>query len=290
MTPGNKVISVKEAASLIADGDQVAIGGHTQRRHPMALLYEIIRQGKKDLSLVGWNNGIDMDMLIGAGCVREIQTSYVGMGKHGLALNHRRAAQRGELAIFEESENTALERFRAAAMGISFIPSNGPLGSGLMRFQRETREITCPFTGKKMAALRASQPDVALIHMHRADVKGNLQLDTDRVQENVADAFIARSARKVIASVEEIVSTEEIMKSATNTVVPKFFVDAVVEVKWGAHPCCCDTRYDYDFGFLDTYYEATKDEASFEAFLKEYVFGVEDFDAYLKKVGWPPAG
>ncbi|MCH2373509.1 MAG: CoA transferase subunit A [Planctomycetes bacterium] len=287
--PANKIISVQQAASLVSDGDQVAIGGHTQRRHPMALIYELVRQGKKDLSLVGWNNGIDMDLLIGAGCVREVQTSYVGMGKHGLALNHRRAAQRGELKIFEESENTALERFRAGAMGISFIPSNGPLGSGLMQFERETREITCPFTGKKMAALRAAQPDIALIHMHRGDAKGNLQLDSDIVMENIADVFIARSARKVVASVEEIVSTEEIMNDATNTVVPNFFVDAVVEVKWGAHPCCCDTRYDYDFDFLDKYYAATKEESSFEAFLQEYVHSVEDFDAYLKKAEWPTA-
>lgn len=285
MSLANKVVSLKDAAAMVSDGDQVAIGGHTQRRHPMAILYEMVRQGRKNLRLVGWNNGIDMDLLVGAGCVSEIQTSYVGMGKYGLALNFRRAAQAGEIDIFEESENTALERFRAGAMAIPFIPSKGPLGSDLMRYERETLTMTCPFTGERVAALRASRPDVALIHAHRADKKGNVQLDEEIVMENIADGFIGRSAKTVIVSVEEIVETSEIMLAATRTLLPNFFVHAVVELPCGAHPCCCDTRYDYDFAFTDKYYEASRAPQAFRKFLDEYVYGIPDHDAYLAKVG-----
>ena len=285
MTRANKIVSLKDAARLVRDGDQVALGGHTQRRHPMALVYELVRQRREKLRLVGWNNGIDMDLLVGAGCVSEIQTSYVGMGKYGLALNFRRAAQNGEIEIFEESENTALERFRAGAMAIPFIPSKGPLGSDLMRFERETRTMTCPFTGERVAALRASRPDVALIHAHRADAKGNVQLDEAIVMENIADGFIGRCAKTVVVSVEEIVDTSEIMQAARRTILPNFFVHAVVELPYGAHPCCCDTRYDYDFALMERYYEASRDPESFQRFLEEYVYGIADHEAYLAKVG-----
>ena len=136
-----KLRSLAEAASLVPDGARVALGGHSHRRHPMALIYEMIRQGRKDLRVMGWNNGVDVDILVGAGCVQEVQTSYVGMLKHGLALNYRRAAEAGRIQVIEDSEVTALARFRAGAMGLPFIPSPSPLGSDLMRFERETRQM-----------------------------------------------------------------------------------------------------------------------------------------------------
>ncbi len=280
-----KITSLEEAVGTIGDGAQLALGGHSQRRHPMAMVYELVRQGRRDLRLSGWNNGIDFDLLVGAGCVRSVQTSYVGMGRFGLALNYRRAAEAGSIDIVEDSENTALERFRAGAMGISFIPSNGPLGSGLMNFEAETREIVCPFTGKRMAALRAAEPDVALLHAHTADAKGNVQIDERVLMDNFADVFIARSAKRVIVSVEEIVSTETVMKRPQATILPGFFVDAVVEAPQGAHPCSCDLRYDYDLDFTALYYAASKNAATFDAFVDEYVRRPGSHADYLEKIG-----
>lgn len=281
----DKVRSLAEAARLVPDGARVALGGHSHRRHPMGLVYELIRQGRKDLRLMGWNNGIDVDVLVGAGAVREVQTSYVGMLKHGLARNFRRAAERGAIDVVEDSELTALARFRAGAMGLPFIPSPSPLGSDLMGFDRETREIQCPFTGRKIAALRAADPDVALLHAHRADPKGNIQTDERYVKEGTADVFIGRSAQVVIVTVEEIVETGELMRRPDLTRLPGFLVDAVVELPRGAHPCSCDLRYDYDLDFIDRYYEASRDEESFQAFLDQYVREVLDHAGYLERVG-----
>jgi glutaconate CoA-transferase subunit A len=278
-----KVQSIRDAIRSIVDGEQVAIGGHSHRRHPMALLYEVVRQGKRNLQLIGWNNGIDVDLLVGANCVAGVQTSYVGMGKFGLALNFRRAAEAGLLSIVEDSENTALERFRAGAMGISFIPSNGPLGSGLMD-SAETMPIYCPFTGKPMAALRAAQPDVALIHAHAADEKGNVQLDERYLMDNLADINIARSAKRVIVSVEELVTTAQVMEHPARTILPGFLVDMVVVASHGAHPCACDLRYDYDLDFMAEYHQASQNEVSFRQFITTYVTAVEDHAGYLRVV------
>jgi glutaconate CoA-transferase subunit A len=281
----NKVLSLQGAVALIHDGDQVAIGGHSHRGHPMGLIYEMIRQRKKDLRLMGWNNGIDFDILVGAGCVSEVQTSYVGMLKHGLALNYRRAAEQGEIAIIEESEITALARFRAGAMGLPFIPSRSPLGSDLMQFDREYSEATDPFTGKKIALLRAAQPDVSIIHGHTADSKGNVQFDARYLQEKCGDIFVARSGKTVIVSVEEIVETAEIMSEPHRTVLPGFQVDAVVELPRGAHPCACDKRYDYDLEFIDAYYEASRSPEEFARFLDTHVRDAGDHQDYLRQVG-----
>lgn len=281
----DKILSLQDAVSLIKDGDQVALGGHSHRRHPMALVYEIVRQKKRGLYLIGWNNGIDVDLLVGAGCAKKVQTSYVGLGKFGLALNFRRAAERGEIEIVEESETTALYRFRAGAMGISFIPSKMPLASDLMRFEDNTKESSCPFTGERVALLRRACPDVALLHAHSADRKGNIQLDERYLMENIADILIAKSARLVVVSVEEIVDTYVLMKRPHRTVLPGFFVHAVVYAPFGAHPCACDYRYDYDLDFTTKYYEASRSEESFQNFLDYYVYQSSDHWSYLEKVG-----
>ena len=151
----------------------------------------------------------------------------------------------------------------AAAMGLPFIPNPSPLGSDLMRFERETLTVQCPFTGRTLAALRAADPDVALLHAHRADERGNVQIDERYVKEGTADVFIGRSARAVIVSVEEIVETAELMKRPDLVRLPGFLVDAVVEVPRGAHPCSCDLRYDYDLKFIDRYYEASRSDEGF---------------------------
>lgn len=116
-----KVMGLREAAALIKDGDTVAIGGHTLRRHPMALIHEIVRQGRRGLRLQGWNNGIDMDMLIGAGCAASVETSYIGISAFGLAWNFRRACEGGGLRVIEHSETTGLDMFRRGMMDWGFV-------------------------------------------------------------------------------------------------------------------------------------------------------------------------
>jgi len=280
-----KVMGLREAVALIKDGDTVAIGGHTLRRHPMALIHEMVRQGRRGLHLQGWNNGIDMDLLIGAGCAASVETSYIGMSAFGLAQNFRRACERDALKVIEHSETTGLDMFRATVMGMSFFPTKTPLGSDLMRSNEHLAEIACPFTGEPFAAVRAARPDVAIIHAHTADRYGNIQLDAVRWNDQSADVLIAKAARTTLVSVEQIVSDEEVYRNSLLTVIPRKFVAAVVEAPYGAHPCACDARYDYDLDEVGRYYEASKSDASFQAYLDEAVRGVADHMEYLERIG-----
>ena len=280
-----KVMGLREAVALIRDGDSVAIGGHTLRRHPMALIHEIVRQGRRGLKLQGWNNGIDMDLLIGAGCAASVETSYIGISAYGLALNFRRACESGALEVIEHSETTGLDMFRATVMGTSFFPTKTPLGTDLMRTNAHLAEVSCPFTGESFAAVRAAQPDVAILHMHTADRYGNVQLDAQRWNDQSADVLIGKAAQTTIVSVEQIVSDEEINRNSLLTVLPRKFVTAIVEAPYGAHPCACDARYDYDLDEVAKYYEASKAEGTFTAYLDERIRGAADHLAYLERIG-----
>jgi glutaconate CoA-transferase, subunit A len=286
MTQGKTITAtVEQAVALIKDGDVVAIGGHTARRHPMAVVREIIRQGRKRLHVVGWNNGVDMDMLIGAGCVETVETSYVGMGSFGLALNFRRAAEAGEIRVIEHSETTAMDRFRATSMGIPHIPTKTGIGTDLPKTNPHLKPITDVFTGEPWLAVEAIRPDVAIIHAHSADASGNVQLDAERWHDTSPDVMIARSARTVIVSVEQIVSAETVMSRPIDTILPRRDVTCVVEAPYGAHPCCCDARYDYDLEALGRYQAAAASPETFKAWLDAFVFSPGDNWAYLDKVG-----
>ncbi|GAA1869026.1 CoA transferase subunit A [Asanoa iriomotensis] len=287
--PGSRIperlVSAQEAISVIPDGASVAIGGHTLRRHPMALVRELIRQRKRGLHLLGWNNGIDFDMLIGAGVAAKIETSYVGMGPLGLARNLRRHVESGAVETVDHSETTAIDMFRATALGVDFLPNRTPLGTDLMTYNDGLVEITSPFTGQTYAAVRGVEPDFVLLHAHSADVHGNVQLDEANWGDNTVDPFIGRAGKHVIVSVEEIVSTEHIRANPRRTFLPREYVTRVVHAPFGAHPCCADARYGYDQDELRRYYEASKTQETFEEYLADRVTSVGDHWEYLDKVG-----
>ena len=281
----DKRCSMADAVATIQDGDTVAIGGSLIRRHPMAFVFEMIRQGKRNLRLLGWNNAIDMDVLIGAGCVRAVETAYVGMAMLGLAYNFRRAVEEKKLRVFEHSETTAIDAFRAGSMGWTFFPTKTPLGSGIETYNENIRHMDCPYTGETYCLLPAFKPHVAIIHAHLADHLGNVQLDPKRGLDNEIDLLIAKSANKVIVTVEQIVSEEYVYRNPHLTILPKFFVDKLVETPFGAHPTACDCRYDYDLDFLRRYHEMSKDSAGFNAWLEKYVLGPKNHFEYLDLVG-----
>lgn len=280
-----KVVTLDEAVGLIPDGASVAIGGHTMRRHPMALVRAIARARRRGLHLMGWNNGIDMDLLIGAGCATTVETSYIGISGAGLARNYRRAAEAGELRVIEHSETTGIDMFRAGAIGIGFFPSRTPLGSSLMAHNPNLVRIEDPYTGEPYAAVRAARPDVAIIHAHTADPYGNVQLDLQQWHDNSLDPLIARSADTVIVSVEQIVSPDAVRANPLHTILPRDLVTAVVALPYGAHPCCCDARYDDDLDHIADYYAASASAEGFQAWLEEWVDTLPSHDAYLEKLG-----
>jgi len=280
----NKQLTLKEAVKLVRSGDTLAIGGNTLRRHPIAFIHEIIRNKITGLTLQCWVSGLDVDLLVGAGCVKKIEAAYVGLGPLGLAPNVRRAIQEGKIEYWDYSETSMIARFRAGGSGLPFLPTKALLGTSMAEHGENIKEITCPFTGQKLHAVSAVTPDVVIIHGYMADEYGNIQSSARRNTDDI-DVIIAKSGKKVICTVEKILTHEAILQNSTFTYIPHHWVDAVVEVPYGAYPGSCDGYYDYDEEHLQLYLEKAKTAKGFEEYLEEYVYEVEDHWQFLNKCG-----
>jgi glutaconate CoA-transferase subunit A len=228
--------------------------------------------------VVGSAHSIDVDLLIAAGVVSVCEESYVGFEQDlGLAPAFRRGAESGAVEVRESSCVVMLTQLRAAEMGVPFLPVRGLLGGDLSSLHPEWGTVTCPFTGQELAAVPALTPDVALLHAPFGDSSGNLHLD----QPYVLDERFAHASRVVVATVDAIVSTEEVV--AAGVTVPAHVVAAVVEAPYGAHPSSCYPGYAYDRPHLAEYVAAaTAGPAAITAYLERYVQSGED--AYLSLV------
>lgn len=277
--PHDKRASLADAVSLVTDGAIVALGGGLSARLPMAMVRELVRQGRRGLHLVGSAHSIDVDLLVAAGAVRRCEESYVGFEQDlGLAPAYRRAAEEGSIEVAESCCATILAQLRAAEMGLPFLPVRGVRGSDIGRLHPEYAEITCPFTGETLVAVPALRPDVALLHAPSGDRYGNLHLE----QPYVLDERFAAASRMVVATIDELVSTDEV--AACGVTVPGHLVAAVTEVPFGAHPSSCYPRYAYDRGHLREYVAAAQSGPDdLGKYLAVYVYGSEE--SYRDAVG-----
>jgi len=277
--PRDKRASLADAIALVGDGAIVALGGGLCARLPMAMVRELVRQGRRGLHLVGSAHSIDVDMLVAAGAVRRLEESYVGFEQDlGLAPAYRRAAEEGTIEVAESCCATILAQLRATEMGLPFLPVRGVRGSGIAGLHPEYAEITCPFTGETLVAVPALRPDVALLHAPSGDRYGNLHLE----QPYVLDERFAAASAAVIATVDELVTTDEV--AASGVIIPGHLVAAVVEVPFGAHPTSCYPRYAYDRGHLREYVSAAQSgPADLDKYLATYVNGSEE--SYRAAVG-----
>jgi glutaconate CoA-transferase subunit A len=264
--------TLADAAARVKDGDTVALGGGLCARLPMALVRELVRQGRTDLRVVGSAHSIDVDLLIAAGLVSVCEESYVGFEQDlGLAPAFRRGAESGAVEVRESSCVVMLTQLRAAEMGVPFLPVRGLLGGDLSSLHPEWGTVTCPFTGQELAAVPALAPDVALLHASLGDAAGNLHID----QPYVLDERFAHASRVVVATVDAIVSTEEVV--AAGVTVPAHVVAAVVEAPYGAHPSSCYPGYAYDRPHLAEYVAAANaGPDAVTAYLERYVLPGED--------------
>jgi glutaconate CoA-transferase subunit A len=273
--------SLADAVSLVSDFAIVALGGGLSARLPMAMVRELIRQGKRGLHLVGSAHSIDVELLVVAGAVRRCEESYVGFEQDlGLAPAYRRAAEEGSIEVAESCCASILAQLRAAEMGLPFLPVRGVRGSDIARLHPEYAEITCPFTGERLVVVPALRPDVALLHAPAADRYGNLHLE----QPYVLDERFASAAATVVATADELVSPDEI--AAAGITIPGHLVAAVAEVPFGAHPSSCYPRYAYDRDHLREYVTAAQagpDEAA--KYLAAYVHGTGTEEGYREAVG-----
>lgn len=283
MTVRDKRMTLKEAVSkYINDGDTVYYGGF-QIMVPMALTHEIIRQRKKDLTIIDASTDVGgLDILVGAGCVKEIHSAWIMNWYVKAPYAIRRAFQSGEVKRFDVSNFAATSAMIAGFLGIPFIPVRGNIGTDMIKHNpTDLTIVEDPFSGEKITCVRAWRADVAIIHAQRVDTLGNVVAWGTR---GVTDEFGAMGTKKgVIVTAEEIVEPEQVRSDPDRTIVPYFKTLAVVHCPYGAHPSACRGFYGLDIRFSQYQGKYERSEHLLPLFLDEWVYGCEDQNAYIQK-------
>jgi glutaconate CoA-transferase, subunit A len=279
-----KVMSLEEAAALVPDGASVGIGGSTLSRTPMAMIWALIRAGRRDLHCARSITSSEGELLFASGASRHILTSWFSQGIVWGVSRIMRAYTESNRARFEEWSHMAVGlRFRAGAMGVPFLPMRSMMGSDVIAQLPDVRLIDCPFTGEKLVLVPALNPDFALIHVQRCDAYGNAQIDGLAFM----DLDLAMAANRVILTTERIVSNDRIRRRPDHTKIPFFAVDAVVEVPYGSAPHECYGLYEPLFAHLDFYAAQLKQdpEAGMRDYLERYFYGPQSWTEYLDRLG-----
>jgi glutaconate CoA-transferase subunit A len=282
----SKVMTMGDAISQhVEDGAFLFIGGYICRT-PFSAIHEMIRQGKKDLTITRSNAADDFDMLIGAGSVKRFISTFLSLGLYGLARCYRRSIEQGIPHKIELEEYTNLSlpmMLMAGSMGMPFVPVKDMVGTDLMNVRSfmgddKYKVIDSPFDGTPTLLVPALRPDVAIIHVQQADEEGNAQMWGIGGDCKVG----ANAARKVIVSCERIVGRDVIGKDPSRTIVPALKVVAVVEEPFASHPGYTPGFYDVDLNFGYLYQQASGTVEGFAEFLDEWVYGVADRTAYIQ--------
>ena len=281
----SKVQTLADAVALIPDGTRLALGGFAIYQHPMALVRELVRARRRDLTIVGTVNGNEVDMLVGAGCVRTVETSYVGLERFGLAPNFRRAVEAGELSVVDYPEILSFDRFRATQEAMTFWPCDYLGGTDVLRYNPAIKSFACPLTGRMLYAVPPANPEVVVIHAIAADEQGNVLFPRRHLLPQGLDSIMARGCDTVIVTVESIVSKQFVKRHADLNLLPSYKVTMVVEAPFGAHPCPVLGRYRIDDAHFTEYANAAKNVDSFADYLERYVLSPADHAAYLDLIG-----
>jgi glutaconate CoA-transferase subunit A len=281
-TSDDKITTTAEAVRRLVRNDAViGVGGTNHARTPMALLIEIMRQGRTGLTMTRPLSCFEAELMLATGTAERIMTSWVGIGHGwGLAPVVRHLVENGH-PVFEEWSHLGIGlRYKAGAMGVPYLPTVSMLGSDIDA-QLGLAKVTCPYTHQVLNAVPSLNPDVALIHVQRADVLGNAQIDGYQLM----DADLALAARRVIVTAEEIVTTDQFRREPARTVIPGFAVDAVVHQPMGAYPHECYGHYEADLDEFTAYMQAVKAGGIQGA--RSYVAALTahpDHDAYLASI------
>ena len=277
----DKVVSMREAiASLVHDGDTLVIEGFTHLIS-FAAAHEIIRQGRKELTLARLTPDLIYDQMLAAGCAKKLVFSWAGNPGVGSLHAFRRLveARPAKLEIEEYSHFGMVARFSAGAANLPFWPLRNYMGTDIPGANPLIKTVTCPFTGETLAAVPALRPDVTVVHAQRADRSGNAQVwGLLGVQKEAAFA-----SKRVLVVAEELVSESVIRQDPNRTLIPGSIVTAVVVEPWGAHPSYAQGYYDRDNDFYVKWDEIARTEAGLKAYLDEYVYGVADRKGYMDK-------
>jgi glutaconate CoA-transferase subunit A len=278
----SKLSHLSEAIErYVPDGSSVAAGLCLEAMIPFAAGREIMRQRKRDLTLIGPISDMLFDQLIGAGCVRRVQAAWVGNVITGSGYNFRRAVESGALAVEDHSNLTIAMALKAGAMGLPFMPARTALGSDLFSTNPGLRKIACPFTGTPLAAVAAITPDLALVHVQRSDEYGNSHVWGSLGV--MRDACLA--SRHVLLTAEEIVPPEAISRDPNRIIVPGFRVSAVCHAPWGAHPAPVPGFYNRDHQAFIDYQDSSRSAEDFARWRELWVDPVSQPEDYLGLLG-----
>lgn len=277
----SKLHSLSEAiAKFVDDGDIVYAAGFTHLI-PFAAGHEMIRQGKKDLTLARATPDLIYDQMVAAGCAKKVIFSYMGNPGVGSLRLVRSAIEQGKLEWEEYSHFGMITRLQAGASGLPFLPMNQTGAGDLEKVNPNIKRIADPFGGKDVIVVSALNPDVAIVHVQRADENGNSHL-WGIIGEQKEAAF---AARKVIVTAEEIVDESVIRSDPNRTMIPGIVVSAVCHVPHACHPSYAQGYYDRDNEFYLAWDKVSESAEATKQYLDEWVFGVKDRDEYWEKLG-----
>jgi len=284
----------------VPDGAHISIGGFTINRNPMAAVYEIVRQHKKNLHLYAHSNGHGADELIGGGCVSRLEIAYGGSGRFApTCYRFRKAVESGRLQVEDYSNYQMTLRFMAGAMGVPFLPTRSGLGTDIVNrwgFSPQARKddprlpddkliVTDNPFGEwadtfKVVLVPAINPDVTLIHVQQADATGLARIKG----LTFADVEQARAARHLIVTCEQLLEPGILKEHPDSNQIPPFCVDAVVHVPYGAYPTACYGHYDYDPVYLNRYKTTASDNERHRTYLEKYVYGLHTHAEFIAKI------
>lgn len=297
----SKQMNLKDAIAQIQDGDMLTFSGFTIWRRPMAAIYELIRQKKRDLHLVEVNGGTHSDLLIGAGCVKIWESCWIGHELFGkIGANLARKAEAGEVVIEDYSHLQMLYRMAAGSMGLPYLPTYASMGTDMLnpeydhleklglrdgsnpKIPRKKYEVVSdPFYGGELIHVPAVNPDWCIAHVQMIGEGGTVRVDG----QVYSDEEAIKAADKVIVIAEQIVSEEYIRREPTRNLVAGHQISNIVEIPWGAHPTGCFGCYETDGTFINDFFTRTRTQEGLDAWVQEWVFDLPDFSAYLNKVG-----
>lgn len=276
-----KVIPLDQAVrNLVRDGDLVYAAGFTHLI-PFAAGHEIIRQHKRDLTLARATPDLIYDQMVAGGCARKVIFSYMGNPGVGSLRIVRAEIEAGRLEWEEYSHFGMISRLQAGATGLPFMPMNPTAAGDLEKANNMYRTVTDPYGGGEVVVVPALKPDVAIVHVQRADADGNAQI-WGIIGEQKEAAF---AAERVILTTEEIVDEAVIRSDPNRTLIPGFIVDAVCKIPYCAHPSYTQGYYDRDNTFYLQWDEISSNRDATQSYLDEWVYGVRDRAEYWQKLG-----
>lgn len=288
----DKRMTLAEAVkTFVKDGANIGIGGFVNSRQPVAIIHEIIRQGRKDLTLSYQSAGLGPEYLAGAMVlqpdhlsIKRIEHAYWAHEYAGISSLFRHLAENGMLELEDWSNYNMSARFKAGAMGLPFLPTRSPLGSNIMQGNR-SKTFECPFTGRTIGLLPASNPDVGIIHVQEADIYGNCRIKG----QSFTCPEIAMASANTIVTCEKLVDHEIVTTNPTQTGIPFFAVDAVVEVPYGSYPGLCHDYYYFAQSHIAYFKGKTEkfrkgDRQELQDYYEQYILGVKDFDGFIAQI------